>query len=288
MHTSLDRVHSQAMRMTDLVENLLQLVRLEQNDDVSVDVVDLNELVTTVTRDVEATDAEREWTISLPADRIVVAGDSNRLTQLMVNLLANAWDHTPPGAPVSVRVTQQDENAFIYVLRFRRRNSDGNAVYNLRPVRQSGNRSSQELGRSRAWAGDFAGNSARARGRPTCVVRLDWGHIPGEAASKTPAQLSSGPHGSQPLPLRVLITAIFGGRTRATTDADVSASHSRSVSTAARVTDMSALLLLRGGAGAMCYSQSSCYQADASSSDPDEADAVVSRLWTRSVTAIVV
>jgi two-component system, OmpR family, sensor kinase len=47
---------------------------------------------------------------------VVVEGDDVRLRQVVGNLLSNARAHTPRGAPVTVRVRAQDEEAVVEVV----------------------------------------------------------------------------------------------------------------------------------------------------------------------------
>ncbi|MFF2603651.1 ATP-binding protein [Streptomyces californicus] len=48
--------------------------------------------------------ARHRWRLELPAEPVTVRADSARLLQVLVNLLANARTHTPPGTTVTVSV----------------------------------------------------------------------------------------------------------------------------------------------------------------------------------------
>ncbi|MEU5135605.1 HAMP domain-containing sensor histidine kinase [Streptomyces californicus] len=48
--------------------------------------------------------ARHRWRLELPAEPVTVRADSARLQQVLVNLLANARTHTPPGTTVTVSV----------------------------------------------------------------------------------------------------------------------------------------------------------------------------------------
>ncbi|MFE6983804.1 sensor histidine kinase [Streptomyces griseus] len=50
-------------------------------------------------------DALHRWRLELPDEPVTVRADPDRLRQVLVNLLANARTHTPPGTTVTVSVT---------------------------------------------------------------------------------------------------------------------------------------------------------------------------------------
>ena len=45
----------------------------------------------------------------------MVPGDADRLRQVVTNLVGNARVHTPPGTPVEVRTSREDERAVLEV-----------------------------------------------------------------------------------------------------------------------------------------------------------------------------
>jgi two-component system, OmpR family, sensor kinase len=53
--------------------------------------------------------------IDLELEHAAVVGDHDRLRQIVDNLLGNARVHTPPGAPVSVRLRRDNGSAMIEV-----------------------------------------------------------------------------------------------------------------------------------------------------------------------------
>ncbi len=103
---SLDRIESEAIRMTGLVEDLLLLARLDAGRQLDRSPVDLAALAVDGVMDAHAASPDRTWTLDLPddADDLVVTGDEAGLRQVMANLLANARTHTPPGTRVNVRL----------------------------------------------------------------------------------------------------------------------------------------------------------------------------------------
>ncbi|MFJ9980203.1 sensor histidine kinase [Streptomyces cyaneofuscatus] len=109
---ALGRIESEADRMTGLVEDLLLLARLDAGRPLSYESTDLLPLVVDAVSDARAADASatteadalHRWRLELPDEPVTVRADPARLQQVLVNLLANARTHTPPGTTVTVSV----------------------------------------------------------------------------------------------------------------------------------------------------------------------------------------
>ncbi|MEF9884201.1 sensor histidine kinase [Streptomyces sp. P9-A4] len=102
---ALGRIESEATRMTGLVEDLLLLARLDAGRPLSYGTTDLVPLVVDAVSDARAAGPEHHWSLELPEDGgTPVRADGARLHQVLVNLLANARTHTPPGTKVTARV----------------------------------------------------------------------------------------------------------------------------------------------------------------------------------------
>lgn len=111
---ALGRIESEAERMTGMVEDLLLLARLDAGRPLSYESTDLSPLVIDAVSDARAADraaggasgATHHWRLELPDVPTTVRADAARIQQVLVNLLANARTHTPPGTTVTVRVRQ--------------------------------------------------------------------------------------------------------------------------------------------------------------------------------------
>lgn len=104
---ALGRIESEAQRMTGMVEDLLLLARLDAGRPLSYESTDLSPLVVDAVSDARAadrTEPARHWRLDLPDAPATVHADPTRIHQVMVNLLANARTHTPPGTTVTARV----------------------------------------------------------------------------------------------------------------------------------------------------------------------------------------
>jgi signal transduction histidine kinase/HAMP domain-containing protein len=100
--TSLERG---TLRLTQLIDNLLESVRIESGQlAIREQSVALAEVVADARGLVEPLLAQRRQTleVSLPGDLPLIAGDKPRLTQVLVNLLANANKFAPEGSVVRI------------------------------------------------------------------------------------------------------------------------------------------------------------------------------------------
>jgi two-component system, OmpR family, sensor kinase len=99
------RLESEAARMGLLVEDLLQLARLDQQRPLEMGLVDLLTLAADAVQDSRMVAPERtiELTVA-PGAAFLVMGDEQRLRQVIGNLVTNARVHTPPEASIRVAI----------------------------------------------------------------------------------------------------------------------------------------------------------------------------------------
>lgn len=106
---AMERIESESIRMTGLVEDLLLLARLDQQRPLEHRPVDLLEIAADAVHDAAVIAPDHPTSLEGPdgedgAPAAVVLGDEPRLRQVVSNLVANALHHTPPGTHVVVRV----------------------------------------------------------------------------------------------------------------------------------------------------------------------------------------
>ena len=103
---ALAKVEEEASRMTELVEDLLLLARLDAGRPLASEAVDLSRLLVEAVDDARVVAPDHRWLVELPDDGepVEVTGDPDRLHQVATNLLTNARKHTPAGTTVTVRV----------------------------------------------------------------------------------------------------------------------------------------------------------------------------------------
>jgi len=102
---SMNRIESEAARMTTLVEDLLLLARLDEGRPLEGGEVDLSRLVVDAVSDAHIAGPGHRWRIELPDEPVSVPGDEMRLHQILANLLSNGRIHTPPGTTVTTSLT---------------------------------------------------------------------------------------------------------------------------------------------------------------------------------------
>jgi two-component system, OmpR family, sensor kinase len=115
----MQRIEAEATRMGLLVEDLLQLARLDQQRPLTLGPVDLAELAGDAVHDARAVQPDRPLSLLLDpslTDVPVVTGDEARLRQVVGNLVTNALTHTPPDARITVTVGQAPDDPDVLVL----------------------------------------------------------------------------------------------------------------------------------------------------------------------------
>jgi two-component system, OmpR family, phosphate regulon sensor histidine kinase PhoR len=112
----IQKVNSQSLRLSQLISDLLALSRLETKDAEFFDNVDLNKVIQDSCHDLQ-TDANENG-LSLvwqcPETSIVVFGDEESLSQLLINLIDNAIKYTPENGHINV--TLKTENSLVILV----------------------------------------------------------------------------------------------------------------------------------------------------------------------------
>jgi two-component system OmpR family sensor kinase len=109
------RVESESTRMAALVEDLIMLARLGEGQPLVIEPVDLAEIARDAVTDHAAIDPGRPATVKGP-ESLTIQGDSQRLHQVVSNLLANVRVHTPPGTLTTIEVEDQGAWAVLAVV----------------------------------------------------------------------------------------------------------------------------------------------------------------------------
>jgi two-component system OmpR family sensor kinase len=107
---ALGRIESEATRMGNLVEDLLQLARLDEGRPLVLTDVDLTAVARDSAADLHAQAPDRRATVVPLADGgawpvpVVVRADRDRISQVVANLMGNVLQHTPAGTAVELAV----------------------------------------------------------------------------------------------------------------------------------------------------------------------------------------
>lgn len=116
LQNSLERITSESARMGRLVDELLLLARLDAGQPLQRVEVDLSRIALDAVDDARLTAPDHRWTLQVPGEPVSAPGDPDRLAQVVVNLLANARVHTPPGTLVRLSLTSTSESALLQVV----------------------------------------------------------------------------------------------------------------------------------------------------------------------------
>ena len=160
---AMSRVESEAVRMTNLVEDLLLLARLDSGRPLEREPVDLARLSADVVSDAHAAGPEHRWKLDLPPDPLYVVGDDARLHQVVANLLANARTHTPPGTSVTLSLDVEAGRSRAAGARRRSRYPGRPAVRSLRALRPRRHLALPQGRLHRTGSGDRIGGRPRPR-----------------------------------------------------------------------------------------------------------------------------
>ncbi len=116
---TMDRIESEAHRMGGLVEDLLQLARLDEGRPLNFTDVCVTELCMNAVMDFRVRAGDRTVTVTgldgPAAPEVTVTADEDKVIQVVTNLLSNVLTHTPAGTPVEVAIGRRNGEAVIEV-----------------------------------------------------------------------------------------------------------------------------------------------------------------------------
>jgi len=98
----LESISDEALRLSRLVGNLLDMTRLESGVELRRDLYPLEEIVGAALQRLEPQLAGREVVTTVPEDLPLVNVDDVLLGQVLVNLLENAAKYSPPGSAIEI------------------------------------------------------------------------------------------------------------------------------------------------------------------------------------------
>jgi signal transduction histidine kinase len=116
MRRYLEVIRTEARRLAELLNDLLDLQRIEQGTlELRLDEVDLNDLLAAQITLYSAQSGDHELQLDPADESLVVYGDRDRLAQVIGNLLSNAIKYSPDGGTVRVSASLVGDEAWIWV-----------------------------------------------------------------------------------------------------------------------------------------------------------------------------
>ncbi|MDO9237982.1 MAG: ATP-binding protein [Aquabacterium sp.] len=110
----LERIHRQSTAMITILNELLDLSRIEarRGKDFDIEALSLKDLIHEAIQDFQQPDGRTPPDLTLLADMDTVNADRSKLLQVIRNLLSNAYKYSPNGGPVALRIyIPADEDA---------------------------------------------------------------------------------------------------------------------------------------------------------------------------------
>jgi two-component system phosphate regulon sensor histidine kinase PhoR len=112
-------IHTEAERMQRLINELLQLAKLnshEYRQQVKLEATPLTPLLYTVKEDLRTNAEEKKITVDIQADADpIIMANPDWLKQILINLLDNSIKYTPPLGKVLLTCLQKDHEAILIV-----------------------------------------------------------------------------------------------------------------------------------------------------------------------------
>ncbi|MFL5970543.1 MAG: ATP-binding protein [Gaiellaceae bacterium] len=116
MRRYLDVIRTEARRLAELLNDLLDIERIEQGTiELRLEPVDVNDLLGAQVTLYSAQSSDHELELEAADDALVVYADRDRLAQVIGNLLSNAIKYSPDGGVVSVSASHVGDEAWIWV-----------------------------------------------------------------------------------------------------------------------------------------------------------------------------
>jgi two-component system OmpR family sensor kinase len=113
---AMDRIESEAIRMSGLVESLLTLTRMDELDQLTTQKVKLESIATPVIKDASVANLDVKFELEDQTKNLEVELDADRMKQVLTNLVGNASRFAPKGSTVTVLVARVDKNIKVSVI----------------------------------------------------------------------------------------------------------------------------------------------------------------------------
>ncbi len=113
---AMERIESEAIRMSGLVESLLTLTRMDELGQLATQKVNLESIATPVIKDASVANPDVKFELEDQTKHLEVDLDADRIKQVLTNLVANASRFAPKGSTVTVLVASAAKNIKVSVI----------------------------------------------------------------------------------------------------------------------------------------------------------------------------
>lgn len=110
---AIQRIYSESLRMSSLVQELLLLARLDAGQELKKQHMDVRGLIADSVADAQVAGPDHHWVLDVPDHELAFDVDPSALQQVLSNLLSNARLHTPAGTTVTIKADISDAQSVI-------------------------------------------------------------------------------------------------------------------------------------------------------------------------------
>jgi signal transduction histidine kinase len=114
----INRIHSQSIRLSQLVGDLMALSRLEVDlEEKQFSLINMNSLLKNSVKSAKVAIEQKnqQLIVNIAEDNIYVTGDRQNLSQLMDNLIDNAIKYTPENGVITIKLSADDTEMLLSV-----------------------------------------------------------------------------------------------------------------------------------------------------------------------------
>ncbi len=115
-HGILETIYNETERLNELIGNFLDMQRLKsETGSLAAEVIAAADIINDAARLFSCDKEMHRIVVACPPDLPTIRGDSEKLHQVMINLLSNACKYSPPGSQVTINAINSGEEVIISV-----------------------------------------------------------------------------------------------------------------------------------------------------------------------------
>ncbi len=113
---AMDRIESEAIRMSGLVESLLTLTRMDELGKLNTQKVRIESIAGPVIKDASVANPKVKFELEDETNNLEIDLDADRIKQVLTNLVTNASRFAPEGSTVTVKAAREIKNLKVSVI----------------------------------------------------------------------------------------------------------------------------------------------------------------------------